>query len=163
MTERSRGSIDPHANPETWAPRLQRALDDQQERYEQLRDLSVRQGELIRSMDTDGLLRILARRQVLVDQINEANQEIEPFRKEWDRLVEGLPDQHRDRLRRRIESLEEVVNEIVRRDEEDKTLLENQRTRVASEMETVNRSRSAMNAYQRTAQTEGPRYQDRQG
>ncbi len=160
--------VDPHGKPEVWAPRLVRVLDRQIELYAELERLSSRQSDLVRGDEPDALLDLLARRQVLVEQVTDLNQQLEPFTREWDRLAERLSPGQRDEIGSRTRRLDELIETITGRDEADRRALESRRESVASEINALSNKRAAVAAYGGRAGGGGsggasPRFQDREG
>lgn len=159
---RARADVDPHANPDVWAPRLTRVLDRQVDLYTQLDALSQQQSELVRTDQSDALLDLLARRQTLVQQLTDLNQQLEPFTRQWTTLVERLSSDHRKAIGQRTERLDDLIAAITERDEADRKTLESRRAAVAGEINTLTNQRAAVSAY-RGAGRSSPRFQDREG
>lgn len=153
-----------HDNPDLWLPRLGRILDDQIELYRKLTALSERQTASIETGDTDALLTLLGQRQGLVERVTRLNEDLEPFTNRWQELSSRLPESSRSQVRERLDTLEELVSTIARRDERDRAVLESRRDRVSAELKTAGQQRGAINAYaDQQRQAHIPRYQDRQG
>lgn len=154
----------PHEQPSVWAPRLARVLDEQCRLYEQLDELSQHQSVCVESGETELLLDVLAQRQGVVEQVTEVNGLLEPFVSKWDSLSEALDDTQRESLRAKLSRLDELVDQITKRDEADRVKLEAQKGRVAEELGGAVRQKNAAAAYGRAGQTQGgARFQDRQG
>lgn len=151
-----------HDEPSVWAPRLARVLDDQRALYQQLDGLSRAQAALITAEDTDSLLEVLGRRQVLIDAIAALNEELAPFAERWDDLAPRLDAPQRSRLRAGFDEVSRLVTEIAQRDDADRRLLEARRNAVGSELGAVSHARGAVRAYARPDHA-APRYQDRTG
>jgi len=163
QTGRGEG-LRPHENPEVWAPRLERVLGRQVGLYEELDRLGGQQSELVQAGDADRLIGLLARRQELIDQVTELNRELEPFTSQWETLVERLPSRHREQIQAQIARLGELVETITRRDKADHEALETRRAALASDMNSLGRSRAAVAAYGAKApKAPSPRYQDTEG
>lgn len=163
MTEGMTSRNNPHADPERWAPRLARLLDEQVAVYAELDGLSVQQGACIDAEDGDALLVVLARRQGLIERLEKLNQEVEPFRREWARLGPSLAAPQRDGLRARFEAIGKLVASITARDEADRRRLEADRLRLAGAIEHAGRARGAVGAYAAPAGGVGPVFQDLKG
>jgi len=151
-----------HDEPAVWAPRLARVLDEQRGLYEQLDALSRSQAALIGAENTDALLEVLGRRQVLIDAIASLNEELAPFAERWDELAPRLDTHQRLRLRSGFDAVSGLVAEIARRDDADRRLLEARRNAIGAELGTVSHARGAVRAYARPEHA-APRYQDRTG
>lgn len=154
-----------HTDPEVWAPRLARLLDDAIALYERLDELARRQADLIESGDHDALLGVLGERQGLVDRITAHAGDLDPFTSQWSTLEPTLPQQHRETLRPRLERLGELMRKIVERDEADHHRLAAMRDAAAKDLASIDRSQRATTAYsnQPSSKTATPRFQDRTG
>lgn len=146
--------------------RLVRLLERQLELCVELEAMSGEQGELIAAGDTDGLLRVLAARQGVIDAIQGLNAEMEPFRRDWEAQVARLTEPRRARVREMVEQVRGLIATVTQRDERDGALLGRQREQVAAQMEGVTRGRGAVNAYGAGASgalggAGGAMYQDR--
>lgn len=155
-----RSSPGPHDDPSVWAPRLARILDTQLELYTRLDALGPEQRRCIDEQAPERLLDVLARRQSIIEEIQAANELIEPFSRDWSRLAPALSESQRAALRERFDRVAALVEAICRRDDDDRRALELERARVGSELGTVARARGAVNAYGKPGES-GPRFQDR--
>lgn len=142
-----------------WAGRMGRILEAQCGLYEDLGGLAAEQTRCIEQEDTDGLLSILNARQGLIDQITRTNAELAPFTESWERLSAELSAEMRASLRARFERVAALVEQISRRDEADRAMLERRRAVVGKEIDALARGRGAIRAY--GAKGPGvPMYQD---
>jgi hypothetical protein len=157
-------SPSPHEQPSVWAPRLARVLDEQCRLYEQLDELSQHQSACVESGETELLLDVLAQRQGIVEQVTEVNGLLEPFVSRWDSLADALDDSQRDTLRAKLSRLDQLVDQITKRDEADRIKLEEQKGQVAQELGGAVRQKNAAAAYGRSGSSQvSARFQDRQG
>lgn len=140
--------------------RVEELLELQRQLFERLEALGARQGGLIDSDDSVGLLELLAHRQRLVDGIAELNATLEPFRARWGAVLGSLPEVERERVNRRLDALSELAGRIAERDEADRVRLAKRRDAVAAELTQVSRGRGAVAAYG-TGQAPA-RFQDRE-
>jgi hypothetical protein len=153
-----------HTNPDHLRARLNRLLEEQEALYAALDTMSREQGEHIHSEDTDALLGVLGRRQVVVDRLASVGAEFAPFKDKWPEMMARLDAASRTRFNERIDALASTVSAIAERDERDRAALEDRRGRIAGELDGVRRSRGAVAAYATNARVApGPRYQDREG
>ncbi len=127
--------------------RVEELLEMQRQLFERLDALGARQGELIDSDDSAGLLELLAQRQRLVNGIAELNTTLEPFRARWGAVLGSMPQAERDRVNRRLDALSELAGRIAERDEADRSRLQKRRDAVAAELTQVSRGRGAVAAY----------------
>ncbi len=154
-----------HSDPNIWAPRLSRLLDEAIDLYTRLDALAQRQARLIESEDHDALLIVLADRQGVVDRIAAHAAHLDPFTSRWNELEPTLTSDHRDVLRPRLDRLANLMDTIVKRDESDRHRLATMRDATANEIASLGRNQRAASAYtggSGTVQTP-PRYQDRTG
>lgn len=136
-------------------------VDEQLSLYGRLDELSRHQHKLIGDDDTDGLLRVLGERQVLIERITDASARMAPFRARWDDHVSGLGEEDRSRLRRGLDDLSKLMGQIAERDESDRAVMEHRRESVKSQLGEVKRGSAAVSAYGGSGPARGPRFQDR--
>lgn len=136
-----------------------RLIEDQIDLYCVLDQLSRRQHRIVETDDTAALLAVLGERSAVIDRISRLSAQLAPYLAEWDLHLSGLGQSDRDRIRRRLDDLAVMMEQIARRDEEDRDTLERRRTVVGRELTGLSRGGAALNAYGGSAR--GPRYQDR--
>lgn len=136
-----------------------RLIEDQIDLYGVLDELSRRQHRIVETDDTNALLAVLNERGAVIDRIGRLSAQLAPYLAEWDVHVAGLAASDRDRIRRRLDELAVMMQQITRRDEEDRDTLERRRTEVGRELTGLSRGGAALSAYGGSAR--GPRYQDR--
>lgn len=150
------------AGGERRAGRLIRLVEAQRDAFRDLERLAADQAELIERDDAEGLLRVLSRRQGVVDQIASLGEELAPFAQRWDEVLAGAPAVERERLESVVRDLHEVARRVTEKDETDRAMLERRRNAMVDQLAGVARGRGAVNAY-RQRESGGPRYQDREG
>ncbi len=162
MDQNEGGSM-PHEDPERWVPRLRRLLDAEFGALSQLETLGDRQSELIRQGDTESLLALLAQRQALIDEVGRLNEQLLPFRRGWDTLVDRIPDAHRDPVRARVLEIQALAERVRSRDETDRAAMEHRRSAVSAQLDGVRRTSDARAAYgvAGAGGASGPLFQDR--
>jgi hypothetical protein len=146
-----------------WVPALVKALTTQCELCRSLEALSTRQSEQIRSGDSDGLLRVLAERQGFVDQVAELNDQISPYRQQWETCLAAAGKEDRTKLEMLVKQLTDLVERIARQDDVDRAALEIQRSALSDELGGVIRGRGAVAAYNGVGAANRPRFQDQNG
>jgi len=146
-----------------WAPLLIQALAAQCELCTALQALAERQSVLIRSGDGDALLRVLAERQGLVDQISELNDHVAPYRRQWETCMAAVSPEQRAALDTLVSTLTLAVDAIARQDDADRAALESQRSAISAELTGVVRGKGAVAAYAGSHAPPQPRYQDQNG
>lgn len=136
-------------------------LDRQLVAYQELEALARRQPDLIAADDGDGLLALLAERQVVIERLTELNHQLGPVRAVWHELTPALSEAQRTRCRQTLDEIAALAEAIADRDSADRSALERRRAEVASELSSLSAGRGAVAAY-RPSQPRPPRYQDRE-
>jgi len=160
MTEQT-GSTVP-ARPHAWLASARRLLEQQRDLLERLDEQSRRQADLIAAKDSDALLSVLGERQCTLVHLDAVGERLEPFQKDWDALVGGLSAPERERLDRLLDDIESLLARIAERDERDRRAMGRQRDRIAGELTSVARGRTALSAYGPGGRS-SPMFQDREG
>lgn len=150
------------------AGRLRRLLEEQRELCRSLDVLGVQQETCIEADDTDGLLRVLAERQSIVDRVSVVSAELEPLRVRKDEIFANISEDQRAEVKLVVGELNELAERITRRDDAQRVMLEAKRARLAEQIAGVNRGRGAVAAYANrptgyAPPPARPRFEDRQG
>ncbi len=128
-----------------------------------LDELSLRQAELIEAEDAEPLLKLLASRQGILDELAGLQAEFRPLRERWPQILEGFGHAQRLQIQRRLDGLAAAASQIARRDEEARTRLGTRRDELAAQIADVGRGRGALAAYSRPpTSASGPTFQDRE-
>lgn len=152
------------ADPDVWAPWLGRLLDRQFALYQRLEVLSRDQSAMIVCGDTESLLKILGRRQEVIDEIESLNAHAEPVLGRWEELSASLPERYRAEFRRKTEAIDHAVAAIAERDEADRLAMERERNAIADELSASTSARVAIRAYGAGGGAiGGASFQDRRG
>jgi hypothetical protein len=152
----------PGDDPALWGPRLRRLIGEQCDLCRRVEALGERQARCVLEDDTDGLLRLLAERQSLLDRLGVLSEQTAPYRSGWESWAPRLPAAEREAMRRLIAEMAATVERIAARDDADRGLLERRRARLAEGLSSLQRGRGALAAYAGDAQ-HGPTYQDQEG
>ncbi len=139
------------ANPAPDAERLTALLSQQRDLYRALRELSTRQRGLIAGDRPELLLNILRDRQTLVASLARLNEELAPFRRNWDERYAALPAGPRGTISGLLDEINQLLRGILKSDEEDSQLLSTRKHATAREIQSLSGSRSANSAYARSA------------
>src|SRR5690606_33074495 len=115
--------------------------------YQELEELSRRQIDLIEADDTDGLLSLLAAREVVLERLMAISAELAPLKADWPQLTAGLSESARQRCRSAIDEIAQVAETLAQRDAHDRQALERRRADVASELAGLSAGRGALTAY----------------
>ena len=122
--------------------------------YGQLRELAQKQRHLVDGRDPEMLLKILAARQRLIDQLMGVGKELAPIRAEWPKVATSLTPDERRETQRLIDSVREILSEIISHDEKDYKTLDTQKQKVAGEIRGTTAGQRMNQAY---AQMAGPK------
>lgn len=133
--------LDPHT--------LVTLLTQQRELYQKLRELSDRQRALIAGDRPERLLSILRERQDLVTALAALNNELAPYRRNWDEMYAALPAPHRVQASALLQEINGLLRVILRTDQEDGALLSARTQAVAGELRAVSGGQAANTAYAR--------------
>ena len=164
MIDTTNDTPKPGDAPTGWLPMLTAILDEQEASTSELESLSALQAGLIERSATDELLMLLKQRQRLLDTTLTSARRMEPFVEEWDAFMDTLPDDERAVFVARVRTIQDRIDRIGSRDEQDRADLARQRDELTSELASVGRSRGAIAAYAGPgSRTPNPRFQDREG
>jgi hypothetical protein len=151
----SRTRVMPHT-------RLIEILDRKRELVARLAELARRQESIVRDGRTDTLLDLLGRRQSLIDEMLETQDEFVSLMRRLGPQMDGVPVERR----RRIDELVEVIGlglaEIVKHDDRDRAALKRDRETAHRELHALGSTRRAHAAYAGAA-TAANRFADRRG
>ena len=129
--------------------RLISLLEQQRDFYAKLRALSDKQRALIAGNRPDLLLSILRERQDLVNGLARLNEELGPFRRNWDELYATLGESDRAKSSALLQEINGLLRGILKTDQEDGALLSIHKKAVASEIANLAGGRTANAAYGR--------------
>ena len=141
--------------------RVMPALERQAALYEQLAGFGPTQDELIASGEGDGLLRLMAERQGVVDELVEVHTGLEDVRGRWDAFVEALPTEQRRALGERLDELKALAARVHEQDSRTRQHLDGARDRMQTSMTGLGRGKGALRAYGGSP-TRAPAHQDRE-
>lgn len=130
---------------------LIRLLTQQRDLYTRLQGLSTRQRDLVASDQPEQLLTILRERQSLVTSLARINDELSPFRQDWNNLYDQLPDEARAAASSLLDEINQMLQVILKTDQEDGAMLSARKEAVATELRDVGGGRAANAAYARNA------------
>lgn len=134
-------------NPE----RLVALLVQQRDLYRDLGRLSRHQRDLISDDRPDALLNLLKERQSVVLSLARLNEQLAPFRRNWDGVYEQLPQASRDQANELLREINQMLTVILAADQEDGALLSARRQSIGAEIKQVSGGREANAAYARPA------------
>lgn len=128
--------------------RLIQLLTQQRLLYRQLQDLARKQHLLVDGKDPEGLLRLLAGRQRLIDRLSAIDRQLEPIRQDWQQVAATLPAQQREEALALVAQVKEILGDIVHRDQEDSGALAHARDDVGHELRLASKGKRVNRAYQ---------------
>ena len=128
--------------------------------YGQLRELAQRQSLVVDGNDPEMLLKILAARQRLIDQLMGVGRELAPIRAEWPKVAKSLTTEERRETQRLIDSVREILGEIISHDEDDYKVLNTQKKKVADEIRGTTAGQRMNQAYAQAAGPDQSRFVD---
>jgi len=117
--------------------RLERILAAQRELYLQLADLARRQSQCIATGASEPLMAVLAARSRLLDQLAPLDQQLQPFKGQWQNVLDGLPATERLAVAGLLKSVQQLLADILAQDEVDKEALNRQKTDVGAQISNV--------------------------
>ena len=135
--------------------RLIELLSRQRDLYQKLKQLSQRQRGLIAGDRADLLLGILQERQAHVKELTLLNQQLSPFRREWDQTLASLADDTRQNVSELLADINTLLSGILATDKEDGALLSARKQMVASELSGLSGGRIANQCYARSTPASG--------
>ena len=127
-------------------------VDQQRRLYRALRSLADRQAELVTAGSADGLLKVLADRQRLVDEITKTSSALQPFRQRWDAVCKLLDEQQRSEVAADIAEIDQLQEAIAQRDQRDSETLRLRCQVIGRELQRSRTSKDAIRAYHEDAQ-----------
>lgn len=152
------------AQPPSWAVELVDSLDRQCQIYHELHALSLGQEQVVQEGNAGELMKLLAKRQRLIDQALELNSQIEPYKERWTNFGRLLDVDTRDTIQNLLDEIEDVLHEVMASDDRDRAVLQRSLDDTKKEMNKLNRGTQVNNAYASAGRrVRGPRYTDRNG
>ena len=135
-------------------------LSQQQLIYRQLHRLTEKQGSLVSSEDPETLLRVLSGRQRLIDRLNVLDGELAPLRAGWQEIAASLPQAQQQQAQELIDSVGEILGEILAVDERDMRNLCRQKEKIARDIRAASLGKRMNRAYGQNNPAGANRYLD---
>lgn len=133
------------------AEQLLNLLDRQRDLYGRLQGLSTRQRGLISGEQPELLLDILRERQGLVMALAQLNQELAPYRSDWEARLAALSPESRAKATALLATIQKTLQAILDADREDSALLAARKRLVAQSLNQLAGTAAAHQAYSRKA------------
>lgn len=151
------GTIDPTTR-DLYA-RLCRVLDRQREVLTQLAELSPRQQAAVEGEDPEALIRVLSARQELIDELTEMEPELVTLRREWAQRADA-DDVQRRAVTERFDATALLAARLTSADTAHLSELRRQRERLAADLASITRGKTANRAYEAKPLSPDARFQD---
>ena len=135
-------------------------LTQQKLLYRQLQELAEKQTKLVDGSDPEMLLKVLALRQRLIDRLGAVDRELQPIRADWARIAPGLSEAQRHQAQQLIEGVQQILSEILDRDEKDSQTLNNSKQTVAVQIRNAASGKRMNQAYSQNATPSQSRFLD---
>lgn len=131
--------------------RLTALLRKQRDLYLRLRDLSDKQRTMISGDRPEQLITILRDRQNLVTSLAQLNEQMGPYRRNWDSAYSALPAEQRTEASELLQEINGLLRVILQTDQEDSALLAARKQAVANSLSEISGGQTANAAYGRQA------------
>ena len=112
-----------------------------------LRDLALRQQELIRERKMGDLMSLLARKQRLFDALRDVDRQLDPYRDQDPEARSWRCAEDRQRCARAVQCCDQLLSEVRRLEQQSERLLVRQRDDLALAVQTAHGATAARGAY----------------
>ena len=113
---------------------LVRVLSGQKALYGQILALARQQSAYVATGESEALMTVLAARNRLIEQVVPLDKELQPYKGRWQQVLDGLPAADRQAVGRLLMEVQQLLGEILSRDESDKESLIRQKTGVGAQL-----------------------------
>ncbi len=138
-------------------------LTRQRDLYTELGALASQQASLIADGKTEALLTVLSKRQCLIEELGQINDNIGPYRGRIPEIAEALPEASREKLRDLVDQVQALLKSIIEQDEQDRMKLEQAKAHVGGQLASNARTGMAINAYKQRPVAAAARFTDKAG
>lgn len=139
--------------------RLCRVLDRQHELLSSLFEITPRQRAAVDGEDPESLIEVLAARQVLVDELTSLDPEVATLRREWAQRADA-DDVQRRAVAERFDAVALLAARVTSFDSRSLDELKRQRDRLAVELTSITRAKTAGRAYEPPPAAPSAHFQD---
>lgn len=146
-----------------WRDRLMIRLAQQRDLLARLQRLADQQSAMIRSNKVEALLGLLNERQRLIDSFLALQRETNPLLNECPRRMNELNAADRESVRTAIGGIDGQLDAVLKRDEEDRKLLEEARSATKGELGALSSAKQARHAYLTPGKPSSNRFADQRG
>ena len=137
----------PNTIPDNLAEKLVAVLTAQRNLYTQLATLAVQQSGYVATGESEALMSVLGARQRLVDQLTPLDLALQPFKGRWQETLDGLAANDRSAVAGLLQEVQQLLAQILERDEADKEALIRQKTNVGLQIQGAVTGRQLNKAY----------------
>ncbi len=130
-------------------------LKRQHQYFLELQKLSQEQRALIKAQQSEDLLRLLAKRQTIVNAIGVLHQQSAPYREQWTGMKDHLPAPLRQNIALLLTQLQQMLNSIIEQDQQDCQELSAAKQQVGAELQQANKAQAANAYYSQPKNTPG--------
>lgn len=135
-------------------------LNKQRFLYRQLHQLAQKQTSLVDGNDPEMLLKVLASRQRLIDKLTKIDKRLEPVRARWGQFTQSFTRDEKQQVNHLVENVQQILGEILSRDQKDSEKLHNSQQEVVGQMRSVSTGKRVNQLYSQTDTTNQSRYLD---
>ena len=135
-------------------------LSRQRDLYLRLKDLAYKQRELVDKSDPEMLLKVLANRQRIIDQLSIIDRQLRPIREDWKKVSDSFSDNERNNVNLLIEQVKSTIEDILNRDKKDTETLTSKQQEIAVELKKARTGKQMGKAYQSTVNYTESKYCD---
>jgi thymidylate synthase ThyX len=122
-------------------------LKRQHQYFIELQKLSHEQRMLIKAQQSEDLLHLLAKRQMIVNAIGQLHQQSAVFRENWPKIKDLLPEMLKKNISVLLVQVQQMLNQIIEQDQQDCQELSASKQQVAAELNQTNKVRAANTYY----------------
>ncbi|MBN1846430.1 MAG: hypothetical protein JW810_12145 [Sedimentisphaerales bacterium] len=135
-------------------------LTQQRLLYRQLRELAQKQSALVDGSNPEMLLRVLASRQRIIDRLSAIDRGLKPIRDQWQHIAGGLPASQRQQAQQLVAEVQEILGDIIARDEKDTQALSSHQQKVGAEIRSAAAGKRMHQAYGQQVASKPSRFLD---
>lgn len=126
----------------------------------QLQRLAEKQTSLTDGSNPEMLLRVLAERQRIIDRLGALDKEFKPLRQQWQQVAMSLPSAQRVQAQQLVGEVQNILGEIIARDEVDSQKLSSHQQQVVGEIKSTTAGKRMNQTYGQNYTTGQNRYFD---
>jgi hypothetical protein len=138
------------------------ALEKQVVCYRRLLKLAAAQHEHVQQSETEQLLDVLTARQEVLDQIQTLEQALQPARRRWPEILNGLSDEDRTTVERMLSETRRLLEEITTADRNDAIVLQQRKLNLGREINQAAAAKQINRSYAAAAYGNRPSRMDLQ-